>query len=117
MTRVKGGPAGHRKKRNVVAKAKGYRGSRSKLHRRAREAVVRAGEHEFAGRRIRRRDLRKLWIIRINAALTPHEILYSRFIKGLKLAKVELDRKILANLAFENPKAFEEVIKKVKPHL
>jgi len=114
MPRVKGGPRAHRKHKKVLKLAKGYRGTRSKLYKRANEAVIRAGEHAFAGRKKKKRDLRKLWITRINAALTPHDINYSRFIHGLKEAHIELDRKILAELAVKDPKAFEQVVSKAK---
>lgn len=115
MTRVKGGPRGHRKHNKVLQAAKGYRGSRSKLFKKAQEAVLRAGEHAFAGRRKRRRDFRRLWIARINAALAQHDIKYSRFIAGLKNANIELDRKMLSELAINDPKAFDEIVSKVKP--
>lgn len=114
MPRVKGGPRARKKHKKVLKQAKGYRGTRSKLYKRANEAVLRAGEHAFAGRKKRRRDLRKLWITRINAALTPHDISYSRFIKALKTLNIKLDRKILAELAVNDPKAFEQVVAKAK---
>lgn len=114
MPRVKGGPRARKRHKKVLKLAKGYRGTRSKLYKRANEAVVRAGEHAFAGRKKKKRDLRQLWITRINAALNPHDINYSRFIHGLKKANIELDRKILADLAVKDPKAFEEVVSKAK---
>ncbi len=115
--RIKGGPRGHRKKIKLLNKARGYRGARSKLFKKANEAVIRAGEHAFAGRRIRRRDLRRLWVARINGALTTEGIMYSRFIAGLKKAKIELDRKSLAELAYSDPEGFKAVIETVKPYL
>ncbi|MFZ5425180.1 MAG: 50S ribosomal protein L20 [Patescibacteria group bacterium] len=114
MPRVKGGPRAHKRHKKVLKLAKGYRGTRSTNFRRAREAVLRAGEHAFAGRRQRRRDIRKLWIARINAALTQYEVKYSRFIKGLKDANIELDRKVLAEMAINDEKGFEAIVKKVK---
>jgi large subunit ribosomal protein L20 len=114
MPRTKGGNRTRKRHKKVIKQAKGYRGTRSKLYKRANEAVLRAGEHAFAGRRKRRRDLRRLWITRINAALTPHNLNYSRFIKGLKEANIQLDRKILADLAVSDPKAFEQVVAKAK---
>lgn len=114
MPRVKGGPRAHKRHKKVLKLAKGYRGTRSTNFRRAREAVLRAGEHAFAGRRQRRRDIRKLWIARINAALTQYEVNYSRFIKGLKDANISLDRKVLAEMAINDEKGFEAIIKKVK---
>jgi large subunit ribosomal protein L20 len=114
MTRVKGGPQGTRKHKKIIKLAKGYRGTRSKLYKRAHEAVRRADEHAFAGRKLRKRDLRRLWIVRINGALTPYDLNYSRFIEGLGKAKIELDRKTLAEMAVNDPKAFESVVKMVK---
>ncbi|HLC93449.1 MAG TPA: 50S ribosomal protein L20 [Patescibacteria group bacterium] len=114
MPRVKGGPRGHRKHVKILKLAKGYRGTRSKLFKRANEAVVRAGEHAFAGRRQRRRDLRRLWIMRINGALTSHEIKYSKFMDGLKKVKIELDRKNLSEMAINDEHAFKKVVERVK---
>lgn len=114
MPRAKGGNRTRKRHKKIIKEAKGYRGTRSKLYKRANEAVIRAGEHAFAGRRKRRRDLRRLWITRINAALTPHEMKYSRFIKALKDANIELDRKTLADLAVSDPQAFEQVVAKAK---
>jgi large subunit ribosomal protein L20 len=114
MPRVKGGPRGHRKHVKILKLAKGFRGTRSKLFKRANEAVVRAGEHAFAGRRIRRRDMRKLWITRINSALYTKDISYSKFIAGLKKASIELDRKTLAEMAVNDAVGFDKVVAKVK---
>ena len=114
MPRAKGGPRGHRKHVKILKLAKGYRGTRSKLFKRANEAVVRAGEHAFAGRRQRRRDLRRLWIMRINGALTSHEIKYSKFMDGLKKVKIELDRKNLSEMAINDEHAFKKVVERVK---
>ncbi len=114
MPRVKGGPRGHRKHVKILAMTKGYRMSRNRLYKRATEAVVRAGEHAFAGRRQRRRDMRKLWIMRINAALTEHGIKYSRFIDALKKSNVELDRKTLSEMAVNDMAGFNKVVEKVK---
>lgn len=117
MTRVKGGPRGHRKHIKIIALAKGYRGTRHYHFKRATEAVVRAGEHAFAGRRQRRRDFRKLWIIRINAALNEQGIKYSRFMDALKKSNIELDRKNLAEMAVNDAESFNKVIEKVKPNI
>jgi len=114
MPRVKGGPRAHQKHRKVIKLAKGYRGSRSKLYKRANEAVIRAGEHAFAGRKIRKRDIRRLWITRINGALTAFDMPYNKFIQGLKQANIELNRKVLSELAINDPKAFEQVVTKAK---
>jgi large subunit ribosomal protein L20 len=115
--RIKGGPRGHRKKVKVLAQAKGYRGARSKQFRKANEAVVRAGEHAFAGRKIRRRDFRRLWIARINGALSQEGIMYSRFAAGLKKSEIMLDRKSLSELAYSDIGAFKKVVDIVKPHI
>jgi large subunit ribosomal protein L20 len=114
MARVKGGPRAHSRHKKILKLAKGYRGTRSKLYKRANEAVLRAGEHAFHGRKKRRRDLRRLWITRLNAALTKHNIQYSRFIKALKDAKIELNRKMLSQLAIEDENAFNKIVDQVK---
>ena len=114
MTRVKGGTKTRRMHKKVLALAKGYYGSRGRLYKRSKDAVLHSGEYAFAGRRQRRRDLRRLWITRINAALKPFEIKYSVFIKLMKDNNVVLDRKILAEFAVNHPKAFEAVVNKVK---
>lgn len=114
MPRVRGGPRGHRRHKKVIKAAKGYRGSRSKLFKRANEAVLRAGEHSFAGRKLRKRNMRRLWIARINGALTPYDINYSTFMHGLKDADIDLNRKMLSEIAINDPKAFEQIVSKVK---
>jgi large subunit ribosomal protein L20 len=102
-----------RKHKKVLKQAKGYRGSRHKQFKRAKEAVLHAGQYAFAGRRLRKRDMRKLWIQRINAALKPYDITYSRFIALLKKKEIDLDRKILAELAVGEPEIFKDLVKKV----
>ncbi|OGC45643.1 50S ribosomal protein L20 [candidate division WWE3 bacterium RBG_19FT_COMBO_34_6] len=114
MSRVKGGFTNKRRHNKIFKLAKGYRGARHRLYKKSHEAVLRAGEHAFAGRRKRRRDLRRLWITRINGALISQGINYSRFIDGLKKAGIELDRKILSDIAISDPKAFELLAKKAK---
>jgi large subunit ribosomal protein L20 len=115
--RIKSGFKAHRKHKKVLQMAKGYRMTRSKLFRRAQEAVLRAGEHAFAGRRKRRRDVRTLWIIRVNAALTEKGLNYSRFINGLKKANIEINRKMLSEMAIHNPDHFDQIVKKVQETL
>ncbi len=117
MPRVKGGFKASRKHKKLLKLAKGYRGTRSKLLKRANEAVLRAGEHAFEGRRKRPGNMRRLWISRINSALTKHEIMYSRFINGLKKSKIELNRKMLSEIAINDPKAFDEIVDRVKKSL
>ncbi len=117
MPRVKGGFRTRRIHKKVLKLAKGYRGTRNRLFKRANEAVVRAGEHAFEGRKQRKRDFRRLWIARINAALSKDKIMYSRFIAGLKKAKIDLNRKTLSEMAISDPKAFEGVVTTVKKYL
>jgi len=114
MPRVKGGPKGLTKHKKILKANKGYRGTRSKLFKPAHEAYLHAGEYAFAGRRQRKRDFRTLWIQKINAALTPFDISYSRFIKKLKDSKIELDRKVLADIAVTDPKTFEKIVKELE---
>ncbi len=106
MPRVKGGFKASRRHKKVLKMAKGYRGGRSKLFRSAVETVDRALNYAYRDRRVRKRDFRRLWIIRINAAARLHGLSYSRFIAGLSQAKVEVDRKILADIAVNDPAAF-----------
>lgn len=114
MTRAKTGVVRRRKHKKILKTTKGYRGTRSKLFRSAHEAYLHAGEYAYAGRKRRKRDFRRLWIQRINAALTPFNLRYSVFIRGLKEAKIELDRKILAELAVSHPEVFKEIVAKVR---
>jgi len=113
MTRVKGGPRARKRHKKIIRTTKGYRGTRRKLYKRAHEAYLRAGQHAYVGRRLKKRDMRRLWIQRINAALDESNLSYSRFIKLLKENKIELDRKILAQLALEDPESFKRLIEKV----
>ena len=117
MSRVKGGPKKSRRHKKIINLAKGYRGTRSKNYKRAREAVLRAGEHSFEGRRKRPGNMRRLWISRLNSALTKHNIMYSRFIDGLKKSKIELNRKMLSEIAINDPKTFDQIVDKVKKNL
>lgn len=110
MTRVATGIRRHRQHKKILDLAKGYRGARNRLFKKANEAVMRAGEHAFHGRRKRRRDARRLWIIKINAALLPFNIKYSRFIDALQKSNIKLDRKSLADMAVNDAKAFEKVV-------
>ncbi len=110
MTRVKS-PA-QRKHRKILKLAKGYRMTRSKHFRSAMEAVLHAGEYSFMGRKLKKRDFRRLWIIRINAAVRALGSKYSTFIKKLREKKIELDRKILAKIALEQPEFFKKIFSK-----
>jgi len=108
--RVKTGIVRHRKHKQVLKLAKGYWISRHKLYKKAHEAVLHAGAYAFHGRKRRKRDFRSLWITRINAALGDTGIKYSKFIKALKDKQIELDRKILAELALAQPASFQKVV-------
>lgn len=117
MTRVKGGKATHRKHKKILAKTKGFRGLRNKLYRAAKNALSKAGQNAYIGRKRKKRDFRKLWITRINAACRVEGINYSRFTHGLLKAKVTVDRKILADLAVNNPEIFKQVVETAKAEL
>ncbi len=114
MPRVKRSVTARKRRRRVLKRAKGYYGARSKLYRVAREAVEKAGVYAYTGRKQRKRQFRSLWIARINAAAREHGLSYSRLINGLKRAGVEVDRKILAQLAIEDPKGFGELAELAK---
>ena len=110
MPRVKGGPVTRRRHKKTMKQAKGYVGGRRKTYRQARETVERGLVYAYRDRKAHKREIRSLWIIRINAAAREHGISYSQLIKGLKAAAVEVDRKILSALALDDPKAFAEVV-------
>src|ERR1035437_13248 len=109
MSRVKRGFKARRRRNKVLKLAKGYRGARSKLFRSATEAVDRALNYAFRDRRVKKRDFRALWITRINAAARINGLSYSKLIHGLKTAVVEIDRKVLADLAVTDPRGFAEI--------
>lgn len=110
MARVKRGVHARKKHRAVLGKAKGYYGHRSRTFRAANEAVMHAGQYAFRDRRARKGEMRKLWIQRINAACRDNGISYSRFVNGLRLAGVEVDRKVLADLAVRDSAAFAALV-------
>ncbi len=110
MARVKGGVHAKKKRRAVLGKAKGYYGNRSRSFKSANEAVMHAGQYAFRDRRARKGEMRRLWIQRINAACRAEGISYSRFISGLRLAEVEIDRKALADLAVRDSAAFAALV-------
>lgn len=114
MVRVKGGMVTKRRHKKILKMAKGYWMTRHKQFRKAQEAVLHAGEYAFAGRKLKKRDFRSLWIVRLNAALRPLGLTYSKFINLLKNKKVGLDRKVLAQIAVEHPNAFKSIVEKVK---
>lgn len=111
MSRVSSGPAGRRRHKKVLSRAKGFRESRGTSFRIAKNAVIKALTHAYSDRRIKKRYFRGLWQIRISAAVRSEGLSYSRFIGALKKAKVALDRKVLADLAIHDPIAFKEVVK------
>lgn len=110
MPRTKTHVAHKKKVKRVLKAAKGYYGARSKLLRSARDTVVRAGVYAFRDRRARKRDFRSLWITRITAACRARNISYSRFINGLKMANVDLNRKMLSEIAIKDPAAFDKIV-------
>ena len=114
MPRVRRGTKKSRRRSRILKLAKGYWGARSHNYRTAKEAVERALLYAYRDRRTRKRDFRRLWIIRIKAAAENNGLSYSRFIHGLKELNVELDRKILADLAVNSPQTFFEIVQKVK---
>ena len=117
MARVKGGLGAKKRHNRVLKLAKGYRGARSKQYRVAKQSVMRALTSSYAGRKERKRQFRQLWIARINAAARMNGLSYSRFMHGLKLAEVELDRKILADMAVNDAAGFATLVELAKGKL
>lgn len=115
--RVKGGTVTRRRHKKIIKMTKGQWGTRSKLFRRANEAMMKSYWYAYRDRRQRRRDFRRLWIARINAAARAHDLNYSRFVHGLKQASVDLDRKVLADLAVRDEAAFAAVVDVAKQAL
>ena len=111
------GSARNRSKKRLFRRAKGYRGGRGKLLRTVKETLLRSGAYAYRDRRVRRREFRKLWIIRINAAARQRGLRYSEFMHGLREAKIELDRKMLAELAVNDPEAFDQIVELVRQAL
>ena len=103
-----------KKRRKILKQAKGYFGAKSKLYRTAREQVMKSGMYAYIGRKQKKRDFRSLWIVRINAACRMNDISYSRFIAGLKSKNIELNRKVLADMAVNNAEAFAALVAQVK---
>lgn len=117
MSRATNNSASRQRRNKVLRAAKGFRGGRSKLNRTAQESVARSWAYAYRDRRARKRDFRKLWIARINAAARLHGMSYSRFIFGLKAAQIEVDRKMLADLAVRDAAAFAELAEVAKQHV
>ncbi len=114
MVRVKRGTISLKRRRNLLKKTKGYRYGRSTKEREARQAFKKAGAYAFAHRRQKKREFRKLWTIRINALARDFGMSYSKFINALKKNNIELDRKVLSQIANESPQTFEKIVEKVK---
>ncbi len=110
MSRVKRGVTTHARHRKVIKKAKGYYGRRKNTFRIANQAVEKAGQYAYRDRRVRKRTFRALWIQRINAGVRQHGLTYGRFINGLTLAGIEVDRKVLSDLAIHEPEAFKTLV-------
>ncbi|MDX1754660.1 MAG: 50S ribosomal protein L20 [Marinobacter sp.] len=117
MPRVKRGVVARRRHKKIMDQAKGYYGARSRVFRVAKQAVIKAGQYAYRDRRNRKRQFRALWIARINAGARANGLSYSRLIAGLKKANVEIDRKVLADLAMNEQQAFAAVVEKAKAAL
>ena len=115
MPRVKRGPAGRNKRKKLLERAEGFYGSAHKIVKVAREYTHRADRYAYRDRKARKRDMRYLWQIRINAACRLHNLSYSRFVSGLKKANVQLDRKILADIAVRHPDHFSQLVELARP--
>jgi large subunit ribosomal protein L20 len=117
MARVKRGVQARRRHKKILKQAKGYYGARSRVYRVAKQAVIKAGQYAYRDRRQRKRQFRALWIARINAAARINGLSYSKFINGLKLANVEIDRKVLADIAVYDKVAFAAIAEQAKASL
>ena len=117
MARVKGGTISRARHKKVLDQAKGYFGSKHRLYRTANEQVMHSGKYAFRDRKQKKRDFRKLWITRINAACRQNDISYSKFINGLNKAEIDINRKMLSEIAIDNPKVFTELVSVAKDAL
>jgi len=117
MARVKRGVVAHRRHKKVLKQAKGYYGSRSRIYRVAKQAVIKAGQYAYRDRKVKKRVFRALWITRINAQARANDITYSRLIAGLKKAEIAIDRRVLADLAVNDKDAFAAVAQEAKAAL
>ncbi len=117
MPRVKRGVTARARHKKVIDAAKGFRGRRNNVYRIAKQAVMRAGQYAYRDRRNKKRVFRRLWIARINAAVRQHDMTYSVFINGLKKASIELDRKVLSDMAIHDKPAFAAIVAQVKSHV
>jgi large subunit ribosomal protein L20 len=114
MTRKKSSVSKKKRRNKIKKQTKGFGKTRRKSYKKGKEAVIKAGQHAYVGRKQKKRNYRRLWITRINAALKPYNLKYSRFICLLKENKIELNRKMLAEIAVREPKAFEKIVKEIK---
>lgn len=114
MSRVKRGVTTHSKHKKILKLVKGHRGGRGNLIRQAKESLLHAGQYAFAGRRQRRRNMRRLWITQLGIAVKNEDMSYSRFISALKTKNIKLDRKILAEIAVHHPADFKKIVEQVK---
>ena len=117
MARVKGAMMTRKRRNKVLKAAKGYWGSKSKHFKMAKQAVMKSGNYAFAGRKMKKRDFRRLWITRISAAVAPYGLNYSKFMNGLKKAGIELNRKSLSEMAIHDAAAFAAIVEKAKAAL
>lgn len=117
MARIKRGITSHAKHKKVLASTRGFRMTKHKLIKVAKEAALHAGEYAFAGRKLRKRDMRRLWISRINQSVQQMDLSYSRFINALKKMDVPLDRKTLADMSIRDPQVFKIIVDKAKEHV
>lgn len=117
MARVKRGVTARARHKKVLKKAKGYYGARSRVYRVAKQAVIKAGQYAYRDRRQRKRQFRQLWIVRINAGARMNGLSYSQFMNGLKKAQIEIDRKVLADLAMNEQATFGQLVEKAKAAL
>ena len=114
MARVKRAVNAHKNHKKILKLAKGYYGGRSKLYKTANESVIRALRSAYIGRKLKKRDFRKMWIARINAATRLNDFTYSKFINGMRLAGIDMNRKMLSEIAIYDPKAFTELVEVAK---
>ena len=117
MSRVKRSVHGRKKRRETLGRAKGYRGQASKSYKRAKEALLKADSYAYRDRRNKKRDFRRLWIVRINAAARQEGLSYNQFVAGCRKAEIELDRKALADIAVNDPAAFTKIAERAKAAL
>ena len=117
MARVKGALSTRKRHKKILKLAKGYRGAKSKLYRIANQAVMKSLSYSYVGRKLKKRDFRSLWITRISAACKMNDINYSRFMNGLKKANIEINRKMLSEIAINDPQAFAQLVETAKQNL